>query len=878
MKKLSLLLFGFLMVFTLMACNPASDTTTTAPIETEYTVTFNTDGGSAVDAVTVASGATVTEPTDPTWAGHIFVHWYVSDSETAYDFSTAVTADLTLVASWSFDEASDLGLIYADIAEYEKEMMISDNEVATPWKIAVNNTKVKWKSESDYITDEGVILPLPEDVAETTGKFIGTFTKGEEEVVKEFDIPLVHNKPVEIANSRVVPFENHTDEYEVANSDVTLYFEENGTVPYIKVEDFFTLLTGFIDPEVEMTKTTVDGVLTIAYQYYSEDEDVTYDLSVVIDSVNNTISAEDPGFYWAYVSTTETNYGRHIEYVQDHPDEYYEEGETVVYNLSDYNMDIVMHEEKVVVPFYIANQLFAGLSYFNVYYNTDALYGIYSLPSSSDRVFGEMHSSSVNNDDIPGDLVVHTYDMLAFNMNYLYGLQDIMEVDDYYNVMAQNKEDLLSQDAEILDQAICDFLLKDIDEPHTSYGYHSYFNKTSYSGPAVNSLAAYGSRFQTWYYDAYVDVDDAIAAKWGEGLGNAWAATNKPDYWLLDSKTAMLTLNGFSTADIEESLTYDETLVEKVMDVEEASGLLAPITQGDQFWYYNSSNDNYNVVELLVKNVNENYLATYEAALVSLGLTKVEEVSDEDYKDGGYYTVTVGGEDYMVMVRYDSDTDLFYVGVAKSVPATYEGNWAVKAEVSDLVHSDSAVYMEMMLTMMLLEQPTTENVILDLTWNGGGNVGALYRVMGFITDEAFETSSIDGDTGNNGSTGYVEIGDGIPSYSYLNWSLLTSAHTFSAANSMSTYFMVNELGPIIGVKTGGGACSITPILLPNGTAFTMSSNNIGAYRTGTGTESDPYVYHDNEFGIAPDYPLDVTNLYKVDLLLDILYNQEGLGE
>ncbi len=87
---------------------------------------------------------------------------------------------------------------------------------------------------------------------------------------------------------------------------------------------------------------------------------------------------------------------------------------------------------------------------------------------------------------------------------------------------------------------------------------------------------------------------------------------------------------------------------------------------------------------------------------------------------------------------------------------------------------------------------------------------------------------------------------------------------------MANLFKANDFGPIIGIQSGGGACSITPILLPTGSAFTMSSNGIGAYRTGAGTVEDPYEYHNTEFGIVPDYPLSMTNIYDEATLLAIL--------
>jgi C-terminal processing protease CtpA/Prc len=192
-------------------------------------------------------------------------------------------------------------------------------------------------------------------------------------------------------------------------------------------------------------------------------------------------------------------------------------------------------------------------------------------------------------------------------------------------------------------------------------------------------------------------------------------------------------------------------------------------------------------------------------------------------------------------------------------------------DIFDVVYSDSAVYLEMMLDQIMAISPDLVNIILDLSWNTGGNIGSLYRITGFITDQPFVVSGIDRATGGVSST-YVIV-DGVPLYSNLNWALLITPVTFSAANEMVTIFKENNLGVIIGVQSGGGACSITPILLPNGTAFTMSSVNMNAYRTGTGTEEDPYVYHNNEFGIEPDYTISISDIYSPSTLLPILQSE-----
>ena len=61
-------------------------------------VTFDSDGGSKVVAQTVEYGSTVSKPDPPTKANIYFKGWYLEDKE--YDFSTAVTSDITLKAHW----------------------------------------------------------------------------------------------------------------------------------------------------------------------------------------------------------------------------------------------------------------------------------------------------------------------------------------------------------------------------------------------------------------------------------------------------------------------------------------------------------------------------------------------------------------------------------------------------------------------------------------------------------------------------------------------------------------------------------------------------------------------------------------------------------
>jgi uncharacterized repeat protein (TIGR02543 family) len=850
---------------------------------TYYEVTFVTDGGTNIAPRSIVEGELLSAPTNPTRFGFAFQYWYQTDILVPYDFSTPITEDATLTALWVSVPITTTMLIEQDIQAFEDEMFVGPSQLNLMSSGKFNQSSVVWTYNSKYVSNNGIVLPvLFSDTTTTSFQLRGDFTLSGTKITKYYQIPLYQLYEVEISNYREVEFKNLTTEYEVADGYLSLYFEEDGNVPYVNIPDFFDLLQGFIDPAYDFTYTYGEGTLEIFYQYYDEDEDITYDLIFTIDAEENTATTNDPGFFWAYVYSTETNYGRHINYDTDNPNAYSEDGDIIVYDFEKYGIDITTYEEEILMPFYLVNQLFAGSSYYNVYYNNDGLYGIYSLPESGSTEYRTIKRSAVNNTDIPSDLLVHNFNLLAFNLDYFYGLKEIMGVDTYYEAMYTVKNSLLSKDPEIVDTTISNFLLKTIDEPHTSYGYPGYYNSRTWGGPSVSSLTDYGSRFVTWYYDGFVAVDDVIEAKWGRGniTSTAWAATspNRPYYWSLDDKTVMLTLDDFYTADIEESAVYDPTLAAKVMKVEDMNLLLPAITGGTKFFYYNNSSETNRLLEILVKGMAVNDLALYQAALVSAGYTYFYEVSTNPDKQDGYLTKTILGSElgleadvtYMVQIRFDEDLNLMYIGIMDKAPLIYSDVWPFTVGVLDTVLSDSAVYMEMMLDQITGLYPNLENIILDLSWNTGGNVGALYRIVGFITDQPFRVSGIDGDTGGVSSS-YVYI-DGIPSYSHLNWSLLITPVTFSAANSMATIFKENNLGIIIGKQSGGGACSITPVLLPSGTAFTMSSNNINAYRIGTGTAEDPYEFIHNEFGIAPDYPIAINLIYHSSTLLDIIYN------
>ena len=78
----------------------------------EHTLTFETNGGSAVNPVTVRHGNAVARPADPTKDKYTFIGWYADPEFTEeYDFATVLEADKTIYAKFELT-STPIGDIY----------------------------------------------------------------------------------------------------------------------------------------------------------------------------------------------------------------------------------------------------------------------------------------------------------------------------------------------------------------------------------------------------------------------------------------------------------------------------------------------------------------------------------------------------------------------------------------------------------------------------------------------------------------------------------------------------------------------------------------------------------------------------------------------
>jgi carboxyl-terminal processing protease len=632
----------------------------------------------------------------------------------------------------------DLDAAQIDISE---EMIIS-SKIDLPKLGELHGSTITWTSKDpQVITNGGIVLHPTIGSDSVTVTLTAKLNYELETKNYDFEIEVAPISEIIISDSTSLPFSNVTSEFNVDSGHLMTYFGENSSIPYVDVQEFLQLLDGFLYYE-DLELTYMNEIMTIAYEAEFDIEDEfgniidteTESFLMTIDFNLNTITVDQLGFFDYYVYETATEYGAGITYL----DSYVEEGQSVTFELSPYRFDLVIHDGKYLFPFHIANLLFTGGSYYNVYFNGNNYTGIYAFPDPSDTVgstedgiaFNTIKTSSYNGLDIPADLIVATYDMLAFTLDYFFGLKEERGTVTHYDLLKPYNNTMLNGTTDGLSDGIFRFVTKTLDDLHSSHHFPGYYELKTTKFELTN-IAQVGPSVRRWYETLW-DVQEVLQTTYPTNTDNL-----PPNYRIIDGgKTAIIYLDGFHTATVEDP-------------------------------------------------------------------------------DG----------------------------------------------------EDSNKYMRETLDSIFAESMNIENIVVDLSYNTGGNLGALLRVLGYMTEDPIEMSYLNPLDGSR-VTYFAEI-DTV-AYTEINWFFLTSKVTFSAANLMASIGQQMGFATIIGTQSGGGASSIIPVVLPDGSFFHMSSLNVLSYREGN--DIDGYTYYSIEHGITPDYVLEVEFIQTDTKIIEAINN------
>ena len=179
---------------------------------TTYTVTFNTNGGSNVEAQTVNDGETASKPTNPTKSGYTFKEWQ-KDGVT-FDFTTAITGDIELKAVWTKNETKPTsgGGGGSSSSSYKVTTKI-ENGTITP-----ANTSVKKNADQEFTFKVNQGYEITDVLVD--GKSVGAV-----ETYKLEKVTSKHTIEVKTAKKSILSNVDDWAKEEMAKA------EENGLIP-----------------------------------------------------------------------------------------------------------------------------------------------------------------------------------------------------------------------------------------------------------------------------------------------------------------------------------------------------------------------------------------------------------------------------------------------------------------------------------------------------------------------------------------------------------------------------------------------------------------------------------------------------------------------
>ena len=257
----------------------------------KHTVTFESQGGSDVASQKVNHGATATTPTEPTKTGFEFKGWYTSAAcETVYEFTTAVTEDITLYAKWEKNNYNYTVKFYKDDVNEANHISGADQTKEAAFGTALSALNVDTTIANDKCPDgykaEGTIntanslvkIDLTNNVVKVVlskrndlSYTVNYLEKGTSDVLHAPS--LVQNKTFgEEVTAEAIPIEGYTYDstsvnaltINVSNNVINLYYTKN---PETKTYD---IVIHYVDD----ANTPIKGDVTIS-QVKNSNYDVT---------------------------------------------------------------------------------------------------------------------------------------------------------------------------------------------------------------------------------------------------------------------------------------------------------------------------------------------------------------------------------------------------------------------------------------------------------------------------------------------------------------------------------------------------------------------------------------------------------------------------
>lgn len=240
----------------------------------EYTVKFDTDGGSTIADAVVKKNETVTKPMDPEKEGYKFLHWELDGEE--YDFSTKIKKSLTLVA------------VYRNISDEALTVTFNPNNGTTSTKTLV---------------EENDLVRKPTNPTREGYKFLYWELDGKEfdfttEITKDIILVAKWERETDsttTTSKKVVSTEKFTVKFDSAGGtsipNQTVNFDSTATKPADPTRDGYKFLGWYRNDEIWSFswKIQKDITLTARWEKIVVADKYTYTTEPLCEQCVNTL-------------------------------------------------------------------------------------------------------------------------------------------------------------------------------------------------------------------------------------------------------------------------------------------------------------------------------------------------------------------------------------------------------------------------------------------------------------------------------------------------------------------------------------------------------------------------------------------------------------
>jgi len=137
--------------------------------KTEYTVSFETNGGTLIETITVGKNETVSKPENPVKENYEFAGWYYNGK--VFDFSTRITNNMKLEARWY--EIENVAKIELDKTEVVLNPGETSKITVTSVPEEIKNEDIIWESSNPDIVsvdEDGNLTAIKAGTATITVK------------------------------------------------------------------------------------------------------------------------------------------------------------------------------------------------------------------------------------------------------------------------------------------------------------------------------------------------------------------------------------------------------------------------------------------------------------------------------------------------------------------------------------------------------------------------------------------------------------------------------------------------------------------------------------------------------------------------------------